>query len=397
MNFDKVGIRLPNGQPKVNQNTSYHLENKKFVDFLERKADDLGIAKIDDVVNQVETGDAGVQRLFLEGGQEVEADFFVDASGYRAELIGKALGEDFMDFTNALFCDRAIVGGWKRTTEPYHPFTTAETMDAGWSWQIEHDDLINRGYVFCSKNLTDEQAIDEFRQKNPKLEIAKAIPFPAGVHRRTWVKNVIAIGNSAGFVEPLEATAIGMICDAAVRLVKALQASGNRNLPIQQKIYNRITQTNWETIRDFLALHYKFNTRLDTEFWKTARAEVDIGEAQEFVDYYRHVGPDFSMLDSEFRRNSFTAEGYMVMLLGQQVPFENTRNVSLNQQQAWLRIKHNLKNLAQGGLSVEDYLKWMRASESRPEIARQTGMAIQEERRHARVGDNMKSGELNWL
>ncbi len=397
MSFDKISIRLPNGSPKVNVNAAYHLENKKFVNFLEQKAELAGITKIDDTVKHVVTNEMGIQKLILEDGPSIEGDFYVDASGYRAELIGKALGEEFVDFRKALFCDRAVVGGWQRTSETYHPYTTAETMDNGWCWQIEHDDLINRGYVFCSQYASDDQAVGEFKRKNPKLDETKVIPFPAGMYRRSWVKNVVAIGNSAGFVEPLEATAIGMICDGAVRLVKALIASGKRNLPVQQTIFNRITQKNWEIIRDFLALHYKFNTRLDTEFWKTVRADVDIGDTQEYVDYYRQVGPDFSILAPEFSRNAFTAEGYMVMLLGQQVPFERPVNISLDQQQAWLRLKQNLKHIAQGGLSVPEYLQWIRAESNRQEINRQVGIARAGEQKTMRIGDNMKSGELNWL
>ncbi len=396
MVHDRVCVRMPNGQAKFNPNLSYHLENRKFVAFLERQADMARIEKIDDIVERVVTDTEGVRELHLASGQVITADLFVDASGFRAELIGRALKEPTAEYSDALFCDRAVVGTWDRTDETYHAYTTAETMDAGWCWRIEHDERINRGYVFCSKFISDDQAIEEFGRKNPRARVGKVIPFPAGVRRRTWVRNVIAIGNAAGFVEPLEATAIGMICDASLRLVKALQASGNRAVPIQRDIFNRVTRKNWDIIRDFLALHYKFNTRLDTPFWRAARADVSLGDAQAYVDYYRAVGPDFSILDTELKRDFFTAEGYLVMLLGQQVPFERPVVISPEQQQAWNAYKSNLRAVAADGLTVPEFLDRVRAEATGAQFARQAAMARNVERRDARIGDGPKVGELNW-
>src|SRR5690606_13296003 len=123
-----------------------------------------------------------------------------------SELIGQVLNEPFVSFSNALFCESAVVGGWERTDDPYHPYTTAETMNAGWCWRIDHDDLINRGYVFSSKFISDDEAVDEFKKKNPLANVAKVIRFRSGTFRRSWVKNVVAVGNAVGFVEPLEST-----------------------------------------------------------------------------------------------------------------------------------------------------------------------------------------------
>ena len=326
---DKVCIKLPNGKPQFNKSVAYHFENKHFVSYLERLADEANILKVDDVFKQANSNEEGITSLVLESGQEVDGDLFIDCSGFRSELIDGVLNEEFVDFSDALFCDSAVVGGWPREKDDiFHPYTTAETMDAGWCWQIEHEKLVNRGYVFCSKFISDEQAELEFRTKNPKANIAKVIRFNTGVRRRVWVKNVIAIGNSAGFVEPLEATAIAMICDSAVRLVKALKASGNHIVPIQRDIFNRVVFENWIIIRDFLALHYKFNDRLNTPFWKAARADVNIGEVQQLVDYYRSVGPDITLLNSDLKRNFFTGEGYLVMLVGQGVPYQRSVNIS---------------------------------------------------------------------
>ena len=132
---DKACIRHSNGRPALGNSYAYHLENETFVHYLEELADRAGIQKIDDVVASTSLGENGIEALHLESGAKVEGDLYLDCSGFRSELLGKALEEPFDDFSDSLFCDGAIVGGWERTDEDiYHPYTTAETMDHGWAW-----------------------------------------------------------------------------------------------------------------------------------------------------------------------------------------------------------------------------------------------------------------------
>lgn len=397
MRHDKVCLVGPDGKPRFNPNFAYHMENRRLVDFFESLSDERGIAKIDAVVEDVVVGPDGIESLRLDDGQTLTGDLFIDCSGFHSELLGKALAEPYVDFSNALFCDRAVVGGWSRSDEDrYHPYTTAETMDAGWAWQIEHDEIVNRGYVFCSGFLSDQEAMDEFCRKNPKVSSPKVIRFRAGVYRRTWVKNVVAIGNAAGFVEPIEATAIGVICDSVSRLVRGLSASNMRLLDIQRTIFNRIVSRNWEIIRDFLALHYKFNDRLDTPFWAHCQQEVDLGEAGELVDYYRAVGPDFGFLKIELKRDFFTAEGYLAMLLGQSVPYD--REVQIDDALAgqWTTFKQDLTNAALNGAGMEQYLAALRSP--RPSAAMTTAKGGARARANEMIGagGEAEPGELNW-
>ena len=157
--------------------------------------------------------EGGIAAVHLEDGRRLAADFFIDASGFRSELLGRALEEPFVSFDRSLFCDRAVVGGWERTDEPILPYTTAETMDAGWAWQIEHEHHVNRGYVYSSQAISDDEAAAEFLRKNPKApQSPRVVKFRSGRYRRQWVDNVVAIGNAGGFVEPLEATALMIVC-----------------------------------------------------------------------------------------------------------------------------------------------------------------------------------------
>src|SRR5260370_41762422 len=126
-----------------------------------------------------------------------------------------------------IFWDRAVVGGGETSTgELIQSYTGAETMDAGWSWRIDHEKLINRGYVYSSDFISDDAAETEFRRKNPKVQKTRGVKFRTGRLRRSWVKNVVAIGNAGGVGEPLEATAIAAICGQTRMLACALVGRG---------------------------------------------------------------------------------------------------------------------------------------------------------------------------
>jgi tryptophan halogenase len=226
MRLNRCFERAPSGDPIFHTSVSYHFENKNFVTFLETHATKLGVQIIDDTVKEVLQDEAGIRQLVLTSGAVAEADLFVDCSGFVSLLLGKTLGVPFRSFGDALFCDRAVVGGWKRTTEPIKPYTTSETMSAGWCWQIEHEERINRGYVYSSAFISDNDAEQEFRRANPLVTDTRIVKFVSGIYHDAWVKNVVAIGNSSGFVEPLEATALGMICTHSRALADTLSSTG---------------------------------------------------------------------------------------------------------------------------------------------------------------------------
>src|SRR5688572_27879814 len=267
MSEGKAFIRLPGGSPGVRNDVAYHIENADFVAYLESQALRLGVQIVDDTVRGVETGDRGVVALNCEATGRQAADLYVDCSGFYSALLGKALAEPFVSFKSSLFCDRAVVGGWQRTDEPILPYTTAETMDSGWCWQIEHEHRINRGYVYSSAFISDGDAEQEFRQKNPRVGPTRVVKFVTGRYARTWVKNVVAIGNASGFVEPLESTSLAFICVESVWLIESLVDASREVRPSWQALFNKRVGQSWDVIRQFLALHYKFNDRLDTPFW----------------------------------------------------------------------------------------------------------------------------------
>jgi tryptophan halogenase len=359
----KVFARQPNGGgPDIQPWHGFHVENRKLVDALELLARRDGIEFIDGKVSGCRRGPHGIAGVVLEDGRFLEADFFVDSSGFRSELLGGALQEPFLSYDRSLFCDRAVVGGWERTTEPILPYTTAETMDAGWAWQIEHEHFVNRGYVFSSQAISDDEARAEFRRKNPKVpESARVVKFRSGRYRRAWVENVVGIGNACGFVEPLEATALMVVCAQCKNLVELLRQSRLSPAERVRDLYNAMSAEAWEEIRDFLALHYRLNTRLDTPFWRHCREDTDLSSLAPLLEFYAENGPTHwaqHLLPN--RTTNFGVEGMLVMLVGNRAPYRNPYAVPDTERRVWGQHRAQLAAAARDAMDVKEALAFTR-------------------------------------
>lgn len=311
----------------------------------------------------------GVQSIILDDGRTFSADLYVDATGFRSELLGRALGTPFVPYDRSLYCDRAIVGTWDRTDEFIYPYTVAETMEAGWCWQIDHEHAINRGYVYSSRFLSDDRARDEFVKKNPKAKTwDHVVKFRSGRYEKGWVKNVFAIGNACGFVEPLEATALMVASSQIKSMVEMLVQSQLDPTPGIKALYNTLFADWWDGIKDFLSIHYRFNTRIKNEFWTTCSNEVDVTPVQPLLDFYRENGP-MGFCRHYFCRhyltstigldNQFGLEGFLVMLVGQKVPYRDAHPPS--QEELTIFRRHCAENRARAmtGLTVAEALQYV--------------------------------------
>lgn len=362
MREDRVFARQPNGCPDIEPWHAFHIENEKFVSVLETICREAGVAFIDGKVTGAERGPAGIAAVLLDDGRRLAADFFVDSSGFRSELLGKTLEEPFRSFGKTLFCDRAVVGGWDRADEPILPYTTAEQMDCGWCWQIEHERHINRGYVYCSEMISDEQAAEEFLRKNPKApKSPRIVKFRSGCYRRMWVDNVVTIGNAGGFVEPLEATALMIVCSHCKTFVDFLRHSMLEPTPTFRDLYNDQTAATWADIRDFLGLHYKANTAMDTPFWRRCRAETDLGGIAPLLEFYEANGPTgFCRYRMPTSQSDFGIEGYFTMLVGNQWPYRKRHQPTPRELAVWDAHRRDNRERAAAGLTVKEALAYVR-------------------------------------
>jgi tryptophan halogenase len=314
-------VRSPNGSPLSllpSLKFAYHLENRSFVAYLARAAAAAGIEHVDVKIDRVDVGDGGVTGLHAEDGRELRFDLYVDASGFRSLLLG-ALASPFESFASTLFCDTAVVATVPQTGS-VQPYTTAETMDAGWCWRIPVGGEDHRGYVHASAFMSVDAAAAEMRTKNPGMGEPTLVRFRSGRHRDFWLGNTVAVGNAYGFVEPLESTALHMVIVEVAEIVAVLKALHDGTVdPARAELASDRIGEHWDHLRWFLGVHYRFNRRLDTPFWRAARAGVDVSGATEELERFHRGGP-WSAAEarpSAVADPAFGHSGLMMLLLGQ--------------------------------------------------------------------------------
>ena len=363
----KCAPRRLDGTPDFLAATALHVENAHLVSWLDEECRKAGVKFLEGTVRSIDRSES-IKALVLEDDRRIEGDFFVDASGFRRELVGHFLDQPFEDWSNALFCDRALIGGWKRDEEAILPYTTAETMSAGWSWQIEHEHFINRGYVYSSAFVSDDEAQREFLLQNPKIlpTATRVVKFKSGSLRNSWIRNCVAVGNSAGFVEPLEATALSVLVLSVRAIAEVLADSVLRPTEAHAIAYNRYVRGAWEETRDFLALHYRFNDRVDSPFWIHAREHTPLGAIAPLVEFYQDAGPaQFGRYLMQSADNIYALEGHLALLVGQRVPFRASYSPSSAEIATWSRHIADYAAKARIGLTVAESLASIRSPQWR--------------------------------
>lgn len=374
---DRVPIlREPSGEttsllPRVK--FAYHLDNTPFVAFLAASARKAGIAHVDMTVDQaILRPEGGVRSLRARDGREVSFDLFVDASGFRSRLIEQELGSPFQSWASSLLCDRAIVA---TVPQPgaIRPYTTAETMNAGWCWRIPVRGEDHRGYVFSSSWLSDDEALAEMRAKNPGMGEPWSVRFRSGRHRDFWKHNVVAVGNAYGFVEPLESTALHMVIVELAYLLAGIAeldaTPGDGSFPA---FASESVGAHWDYLRWFLAAHYRFNRRIDSPFWRHVREEVDTSGIATQLERFRTHGP---WLADDGRAHEvgdavFGYRGLMMLLLGQKVPAPMP--APRTSREAWATRVEQQRALVARALPQREALELLH---DRPELVRAFGSA----------------------
>jgi len=231
-------------------------------------------AKVIKVNQHANTG--FIENLDLDNGNTLNGDFFIDCSGFRGLLIEGALKTGYTDWSHWLPVNRAVAVACEQNEDPI-PYTRATARDAGWQWRIPLQHRLGNGYVYCDKYLSPEQAekdlLDSLEGK--PLAPPKHLQFTTGHRNKFWDKNCLALGLSAGFMEPLESTSIHLVQSGLARLMSLFPDMRFEASNIDY--YNRRTLDEYIRVRDFLITHYKVTRRDDTPFWNYVR-EMDVPE-----------------------------------------------------------------------------------------------------------------------
>ncbi|HEY9000090.1 MAG TPA: tryptophan halogenase family protein [Mucilaginibacter sp.] len=300
-----------------------HLDNMSFINYLKTKAQERGILYVDDLIVDAERkqGSDELQTVIGENGTRYEYDFYVDCSGFRSLLLEKTLKSNFMPYDKSLFTDTAVTGIIP-DVKKIKTYTFAESMNHGWCWNIPMRGEDHRGYVFSSSYCSVEEATQELLKKNPGIKTTGIVKFRTGRHQEICVGNVFAIGNSFAFVEPLESTGIHMIITEAKAL--AYNFRQLKKSPALKRKINAHINDNWDYLRYFLSIHYKFNKKFDTKFWKDCREYTDVSGLQDMVDLYYETGPlsyannsVLHSINSSIKDNIFGLVGFDVIMMGQ--------------------------------------------------------------------------------
>ncbi len=298
---------------------AYHFDAVEFAKVLRRRAIEQGVAHVVDTIDNVRLAEDGsIASLMARQNGELTADLYIDCTGFRAQLIGQALKSPFTSYRSQLFCNRAVAMQvpYERPDAPIPSCTISTAHENGWTWDIGLTSRRGVGYVYSSDHTTDERAEEILRRYiGPAAEqlAPRLLKFEAGFRQIQWVKNCVAIGLSAGFIEPLEATGIGFAEIAALILSNVFPWAGNYEVGARQ--FNAQMATRYEHVIDFIKLHYCLTERRDSAFWRDNCEPESVSDAlKEKLERWRFRPPSF--LDIDMNHDIFTEHNWQYVLYG---------------------------------------------------------------------------------
>jgi tryptophan halogenase len=305
--------RNPNS-PLGDIDYAYHFDASLFAKYLRNESETRGVTRVEGrIVEVVQHPESGfVEKVRLSDGREIGGDLFVDCSGMRALLIGDALGNAYEHWNKWLLCNRAQAVP-SASVEPLTPYTRSTAHKAGWQWRIPLQHRIGNGYVYASELIGDDEVSDILLQSIDAEPLADPRPvrFAPGRRLKSWDKNVIAIGLSSGFLEPLESTSIHLIQTGIHRLLAMFPSTGFSAADVDE--YNLQARTEYEDVRDFIIAHYKVTRRSGDPFWDHVRT-MDVPDSLKArLDLFRSSGRFFKHNAQEL----FAEESWVQVLLGQ--------------------------------------------------------------------------------
>ena len=298
----------PAGQSEFGTPLTYafHMNALKFADYLCELSTARGVSHHLDHVVDVEMAENGnIVAVHTRNGQRLEADLFIDCTGFAALLIEKKLGVGWSDCSQWLLCDRAVT---MHVPYEHHypgyvrPYTTATALSAGWVWEIPLQDKRSLGYVHSSAFLSDEHAereIRAFEGRHAESLESRVVHFKVGHREKAWVANCIAIGLAGSFIEPLESTGL-YLSDLATIMLSAYFPYTDDNEAMAFR-FNRIMVNRFYEVLDFINMHYCLTQRDDTAFWREIRKPERINDRLKAkLDFWRVKPPSKSDFEDQW-------------------------------------------------------------------------------------------------
>ena len=303
------------GSPLGSYSYAYQFDASLYAAYLRQFAEKNGVKRIEGKISDVQCNSENgyVESVTLENGDRITADLFVDCSGFRGLLIEQTLKAGYEGWKQWLPCDRAVAVPCE-TAGPLTPYTRTTAHQCGWFWRIPLQHRVGNGHVYSSDFCSDDKAENDLldQLEGEPLSDPFRLRFSTGIRRKQWSKNVVSIGLSSGFIEPLESTSIHMIQLAIGYLIDLFP--GHSRDDMNETEFNRIMRLEYERIRDFLILHYHATERDDTPFWDHCRTMQVPDSLQERMDLFRERG-----IVADYREGMFLDASWIAVFLGQRI------------------------------------------------------------------------------
>jgi tryptophan halogenase len=298
--------------PQDGLNYAFHLDASLYAKMLRDISENRGVKRIEGKITHVnlnsETGH--IDSVQVDGATSISGELFLDCSGFKALLIEEALHTGFDDWSHWLPCNRAIAVQTENT-EPPVPYTRAIAHTAGWRWQIPLQHRVGNGVVFSSEYMSEDEATGLLLRSvdGKTLTDPRTITFKTGRRKKQWNKNCIAIGLAGGFIEPLESTAIHLIQQNILKLIKLFPSNEINLLNVDE--YNKDSEFDYDQIKDFIVLHYHLTKREDSPFWRHCKT-MEIPESlKQRLHLFEETGNLF------LRMNELFVDSWLQVMIGQ--------------------------------------------------------------------------------
>lgn len=364
---------------RFDRDVAYHFDAALFAKWLkERYCLPKGVIHIDSLVKDITQNDAGIDKLYLKDDSVIEADLFIDCTGWKSLLLGETLKEPFISYSHILPNNKA----WA-TQIPYtdkekelEPYTNCTAIGNGWVWNIPMWTRIGTGYVYSDKFISPEDALKEFKQhlNSNKMTVPNAsrvtedlvfkdISMRIGIHEKLWKKNVVAIGLSAGFIEPLESNGLLSVHEFLLELVRHL----TRETVTQwdRDVYNTKVRSMFNNFAEFVALHFALTNRTDTPYWKSITEKSFCPEMTKRMPINISGFYDLALRKTEYLKHEgngginciATGMNYLMLNIGDVLELQNMNQIDITKE--CNRFISNRKLLQR---------KWQKAADSSPTL-----------------------------
>ena len=328
---------------------AYHFDAAMFAKFLRKISEDQGVIRKEGKIVKVNlrTKDGFVDSVLMNNGETIDGDFFIDCSGFRGLLIEEALHTGYEDWSHLLPMDSAVAVPCA-SVKPLTPYTRSTARPAGWQWRIPLQHRTGNGHVFCSKYMSEDEATSILVNSLDGEQMAdpRTIKFTTGMRKKAWNKNVLAIGLSGGFLEPLESTSIHMV-QSVISLLFLYFPDKNFNSTDIDRFNDQVSHF-YIKVRDFIILHYCVTQRTDTDFWNYVRTMPIPESLSNKINLYKSSGRILRDTTDLF------SEGSWLQVLHGQGIIPNSYNalVDLKSESDILRILNDTESVIEKTVSM---------------------------------------------